>query len=88
MDPRGVGPVTIELNNTLAQLLGKLSVELDTENYAEVLSRALAGCSTWSADPPRIAMRPVEAAVLPEAGAIGQRDAARGQKAGNSTSRG
>jgi len=28
MDPRGVGPVTIELNNTLAQLLAKLCAEL------------------------------------------------------------
>ncbi len=41
MDPRGVGPVTIELNNTLAQLLAKLCVELETEDYADVLSRAL-----------------------------------------------
>jgi hypothetical protein len=40
-DPRGVGPVTIELNNTLAQLLAKLCVELETEDYADVLSRAL-----------------------------------------------
>jgi hypothetical protein len=41
MDPRGVGPVTIELNNTLAQLLAKLCIELETEDYADVLSRAL-----------------------------------------------
>jgi hypothetical protein len=41
MDPRGVGPVTIELNNTLAQLLAKLCVELETEDYADILSRAL-----------------------------------------------
>lgn len=41
MDPKGVGPVTIELNNTLAQLLAKLCVELETEDYADVLSRAL-----------------------------------------------
>lgn len=40
-DPRGVGPVTIELNNTLAQLLAKLCAELQTEDYADVLSRAL-----------------------------------------------
>jgi hypothetical protein len=33
--------VTIELNNTLAQLLAKLCVELETEDYADVLSRAL-----------------------------------------------
>ena len=41
MDPKGVGPVSIELNNTLAQLLAKLCAEMDTENYADVLSRAL-----------------------------------------------
>ncbi len=41
MDPRGVGPVTVELNATLAQLLAKLCVELETEDYADVLSRAL-----------------------------------------------
>ena len=40
-DPRGVGPVTVELNATLAQLLAKLCVELDTEDYTGVLSRAL-----------------------------------------------
>jgi len=40
-DPRGVGPVTIELNNTLAQLLAKLCIELETEDYADILSRAL-----------------------------------------------
>jgi hypothetical protein len=41
MDPRGVGSVTIELNNTLAELLAKLCVELDTEDATGVLSRAL-----------------------------------------------
>ena len=41
MDPKGTGLVTIELNNTLAQLLAKLCAELETENYADVLSRAL-----------------------------------------------
>ena len=41
MDALGVGPVTIELNNTLAQLLAKLCAEMETENYADVLSRAL-----------------------------------------------
>jgi hypothetical protein len=40
-DPRGIGPVTVELNNTLAQLLAKLCAEMETENYADVLSRAL-----------------------------------------------
>jgi len=44
MDPKGVGPVTVELNATLAQLLAKLCVELSTdsgEDYTGVLSRAL-----------------------------------------------
>ena len=41
MDPRGVGPVSIELNATLAQLLAKLCVELETEDYTGVISRAL-----------------------------------------------
>lgn len=41
MDPRGVGPVTIELNNTAAQLLARLCVELDTEDVTGVMSRAL-----------------------------------------------
>ena len=40
-DPLGKGPVTIELNHTLAELLAKLCVELDTEDPADVLSRAL-----------------------------------------------
>jgi hypothetical protein len=40
-DPRGVGPVQIELNATLAELLTKLCVDLDTEDYRDVLSRAL-----------------------------------------------
>jgi hypothetical protein len=41
MDPRGVGPVMVELNATLAELLAKLCVELETEDYLDVLSRAL-----------------------------------------------
>ena len=43
MDARGVapGPVTVELNATLAELLARLCVELDTEDYTGVLSRAL-----------------------------------------------
>ena len=41
MDPRGVGSVTVELNNTLAELLAKLCVELDTEDATGVISRAL-----------------------------------------------
>jgi len=41
MDPRGVGPVTVELNNTAAQLLARLCVELQTDDATGVLSRAL-----------------------------------------------
>lgn len=41
MDPRGVGTVTVELNNTAAQLLAKLCVELGTEDPMGVMSRAL-----------------------------------------------
>ena len=41
IDPPGQGPVTVELNHTLAALLAKLCVELDTEDPADVLSRAL-----------------------------------------------
>ena len=40
-DPRGVGTVTVELNNTLAQLLARLCVELETEDSVGVMSRAL-----------------------------------------------
>jgi hypothetical protein len=40
-DPRGVGPVSVELNATLAQLLAKLCVELETDDYTDVISRAL-----------------------------------------------
>jgi len=40
-DARGVGSVQVELNNTLAQLLAKLCVELDTEDASGVISRAL-----------------------------------------------
>lgn len=40
-DPRGVGTVTVELNATLAELLARLCVELDTEDVTGVLSRAL-----------------------------------------------
>ncbi len=41
MDPRGVGTVTVELNNTLAELLARLCVELDTADATGVVSRAL-----------------------------------------------
>ena len=41
MDPQGLGPVTIELNRTLAELLARLCVELDTEDATGVMSRAL-----------------------------------------------
>ena len=40
-DPRGVGTVSVELNNTAAQLLASLCVELGTEDATGVLSRAL-----------------------------------------------
>jgi hypothetical protein len=40
-DPLGKGPVTVELNHTLAELLAKLCIELGTEDPADVLSRAL-----------------------------------------------
>jgi pimeloyl-CoA synthetase len=40
-DPRGLGPVTIELNRTLAELLARLCVEFDTEDVTGVMSRAL-----------------------------------------------
>ena len=40
-DPRGMGPVTVELNHTLAELLARLCVELETDDAAGVLSRAL-----------------------------------------------
>ena len=36
-----MGPVTIELNHTLAELLARLCVELETDDYGDVLSRAL-----------------------------------------------
>jgi hypothetical protein len=43
MDPQGVGPstVSVELNRTLAELLARLCVELGTDDYSGVLSRAL-----------------------------------------------
>ena len=40
-DPRGIGSVTVELNNTLAELLARLCVELGTEDPTGVMSRAL-----------------------------------------------
>ena len=44
MDPKGKGPVTVELNHTLAELLAKLCVELSSDfgdDPTGVLSRAL-----------------------------------------------
>ena len=41
MDPQGKGPVTVELNHTLAELLARLCVELETDDPTGVLSRAL-----------------------------------------------
>jgi len=40
-DALGVGTVSVELNHTLAELLAKLCIELDTEDYTGVISRAL-----------------------------------------------
>jgi hypothetical protein len=40
-DPRGVGTVSVELNNTAAQLLASLCIELGTDDPQGVLSRAL-----------------------------------------------
>lgn len=40
-DPRGVGTVSVELNNTAAQLLASLCIELGTDDPSGVLSRAL-----------------------------------------------
>jgi hypothetical protein len=40
-DPRGVGTVAVELNNTAAQLLASLCVELGSDDPTGVLSRAL-----------------------------------------------
>ena len=41
MDAKSDDSVTVELNTTAAQLLASLCVELDTEDAASVLSRAL-----------------------------------------------
>jgi hypothetical protein len=41
MDPKGKGPVTVELNHTLAELLARLCVELETDDPGGVMSRAL-----------------------------------------------
>jgi hypothetical protein len=40
-DPKGLGPISIELNRTLAELLARLCVEMDTEDHVGVMSRAL-----------------------------------------------
>ena len=41
MDPLGKGPITVELNHTLAELLAKLCVELGSDDPTGVMSRAL-----------------------------------------------
>ncbi|MBL4636450.1 MAG: hypothetical protein JKY56_21510 [Kofleriaceae bacterium] len=41
MDPKGVGTIEVQLNNTAAQLLASLCVELGTEDATGVLSQAL-----------------------------------------------
>jgi hypothetical protein len=40
-DPMGKGSVTVELNHTLAELLARLCVELESEDPTGVMSRAL-----------------------------------------------
>jgi hypothetical protein len=40
-DPLGKGLVTVELNHTLAELLARLCVELETDDPVGVMSRAL-----------------------------------------------
>jgi len=40
-DPLGKGPVTVERNYTLAELLARLCVELETDDPTGVMSRAL-----------------------------------------------
>ncbi len=40
-DALGVGTVTVELNHTLAELLARLCVELQTDDATGVISRAL-----------------------------------------------
>ena len=40
-DGLGTGTVQVELNHTLAELLAKLCIELETDDYTGVLSRAL-----------------------------------------------
>jgi len=39
--PAREGPITVELNHTLAELLAKLCVELETDDPQDVMSRAL-----------------------------------------------
>ena len=41
MDPRGKGPVAIELNATLAELLARICADQGTEDYLGVLSKSL-----------------------------------------------
>jgi pimeloyl-CoA synthetase len=40
-DPRGLAPITLELNRTLAELLARLCVELETDDATGVMSRAI-----------------------------------------------
>ena len=40
-DPLGLGPVPLQLNRTLAELLARLCVELETDDATGVVSRAL-----------------------------------------------
>ena len=47
MDPKGVGTVQVELNNTAAQLLASLCVELGTDDAHAVMSQALGVLDLW-----------------------------------------
>ena len=40
-DPQGLGPITVELNRTLGELLARLCVELETDDYNDLIARAL-----------------------------------------------
>ena len=40
-DGQGIGTVQVELNHTLAELLARLCVELETDDFTGVISRAL-----------------------------------------------
>jgi hypothetical protein len=41
VDPKGVGPVSVLLNNTAAQLLARLCAELGTDDAGALVARSL-----------------------------------------------